>query len=63
MEGVAIRVKTQPDPLLVTVERALLCRVTTKRVLVCKYAVNRRINKFGTDRISILFRVGTFQLA
>jgi hypothetical protein len=35
MEGVAIRVKTPPDPLLAIAEVALLCRKTTKRVLVC----------------------------
>ena len=58
MEGVAIRVTTLPDPLLATVEVALLCRVTTKRVLVCKYVVNRRITKLRKDRISILFRIG-----
>jgi len=63
MEGVAIRVITPPDLILATVERDLLCRVTTKRVLVCKYVVNRRITKFGKDRISILFRIGTSQLA
>ena len=35
MEDVAIRVKTPPDPLLAIAEVVLLCRVTTKRVLVC----------------------------
>lgn len=34
MEGVAIRVRTLPVPLLAIVEVALLCRVTTKRVLI-----------------------------